>query len=143
MKQAMLHGRLRCMILLWMAGAVGAWAGPAGTPVRAWEEPVVIPAYKVGEPLRDPIFYSGRVYEGAKGPIYPYPLMDKLTDVKANKTYQAIYLENRYLRIMVLPELGGRIFEAVDKTNGYNFIYRRSEERRVGKECRSRWSPYH
>ena len=21
--------------------------------------------------------------------------------------------------------------------------YRRSEERRVGKECRSRWSPYH
>ena len=22
-------------------------------------------------------------------------------------------------------------------------VYRRSEERRVGKECRSRWSPYH
>ena len=33
------------------------------------------------------------------------------------------------------------------KTNGdielYNQYLRRSEERRVGKECRSRWSPYH
>ena len=26
---------------------------------------------------------------------------------------------------------------------GFNDVYRRSEERRVGKECRSRWSPYH
>ena len=26
---------------------------------------------------------------------------------------------------------------------GVNFTARRSEERRVGKECRSRWSPYH
>ena len=25
----------------------------------------------------------------------------------------------------------------------YNLIVLRSEERRVGKECRSRWSPYH
>ena len=25
----------------------------------------------------------------------------------------------------------------------YDAVVRRSEERRVGKECRSRWSPYH
>ena len=25
----------------------------------------------------------------------------------------------------------------------YNALKERSEERRVGKECRSRWSPYH
>ena len=29
------------------------------------------------------------------------------------------------------------------RTQGYCPIYVRSEERRVGKECRSRWSPYH
>ena len=28
-------------------------------------------------------------------------------------------------------------------TNRKNLAYTRSEERRVGKECRSRWSPYH
>src|SRR5260221_5276807 len=27
--------------------------------------------------------------------------------------------------------------------SGFNAVYDRSEERRVGKECRSRWSPYH
>ena len=34
---------------------------------------------------------------------------------------------------------------AEEKTEVYEFgdITRRSEERRVGKECRSRWSPYH
>ena len=30
-----------------------------------------------------------------------------------------------------------------DNANGYRRILERSEERRVGKECRSRWSPYH
>ena len=35
-----------------------------------------------------------------------------------------VYLENEYVRIGILPEIGGRLFEAVDKSNGYNFIYR-------------------
>ena len=31
-----------------------------------------------------------------------------------------------------------------DLVPGYNeLVKKRSEERRVGKECRSRWSPYH
>ncbi|HEY2018217.1 MAG TPA: DUF5107 domain-containing protein, partial [Bryobacteraceae bacterium] len=41
-----------------------------------------------------------------------------------DKTYTIVYLENEYIRIGVLPEIGGRIFEGVDKTNNYNFIYR-------------------
>ena len=32
-------------------------------------------------------------------------------------------LENEYLKICVLPELGGRLYYAVDKTNNYDFIY--------------------
>jgi hypothetical protein len=34
-----------------------------------------------------------------------------------------VYLENKYGKIGILAELGGNGFEAVDKTNGYNFIY--------------------
>ena len=34
-----------------------------------------------------------------------------------------VYLENEYVKIGILPEIGGKIFEAIDKTNGYNFIY--------------------
>ena len=35
---------------------------------------------------------------------------------------------------------GGNIFRGL---SGANKGFDRSEERRVGKECRSRWSPYH
>jgi tetratricopeptide (TPR) repeat protein len=97
---------------------------PASGQVKAWEDRIVIPTYEVGPPEPDPIFYSGRAYQGAKGPIYPYPLLDKISDVKRDRTYRILYLENEYVRIGVLPEIGGRIFEAVDKTNGYNFVYR-------------------
>ena len=91
---------------------------------RAWEEKLSIPTYAVGPAEANPIFYNGRAYQGAKGPVYPYPLLDRLSDRKENETYRALYIENRYVRLCVLPEIGGRIFEAVDKTNGYDFVYR-------------------
>jgi len=82
--------------------------------VKVWEEPLVIPAYRVGKPdLRvgkpdlNPIFYAGRAYQGAKGAVYPYPMLDKLTDIREKKTYRAVYLENEYIQICVLPEIGG------------------------------------
>ncbi len=36
--------------------------------VKVWEEPLVIPTYRIGKPYLNPIFYSGRAYQGAKGP---------------------------------------------------------------------------
>jgi tetratricopeptide (TPR) repeat protein len=69
------------------------------------------------------MFFFGRGTQGAEQRIYPYPLYDNLTNKKADKTYHLIYLENEYVKISVVPELGGRLFSAVDKTNNYNFIY--------------------
>ncbi len=88
------------------------------------EEAMTVPTYVVGPPDPNPMFYTGRTYQGAKGAVYPYPLYDKLTDKKEDHTYRAVWLENEYVKICVLPELGGRIFAAVDKTNGYDFFYR-------------------
>ncbi|MEI8204401.1 MAG: DUF5107 domain-containing protein, partial [Bacteroidota bacterium] len=53
-----------------------------------------------------------------------YPNINKLSNVKQEKEYIALYLENKYIKICVLPELGGRLYTAVDKSNGYDFIYR-------------------
>jgi len=92
--------------------------------VKIWEESLIIPTYLVGAPDLNPIFYSGRAYQGAKGPVYPYPLLDKLTDIRENKRYKAVCLENKYVKLCVLPEIGGRIFYAIDKTNNYDFFYR-------------------
>jgi tetratricopeptide (TPR) repeat protein len=91
---------------------------------RAWEEALVIPTYLVEPPEPNPIFFSGRAYQGAKGPVYPYPFLDRLTDKRVDRSYRAVYLENKYVKICVLPEIGGRLFSAVDKSNGYDFIYR-------------------
>jgi len=98
------------------------WAAE-GAAVKVYEEPLVIPTYRVGEPERNPMFYGARAYQGAKGTIYPYLLLDKLTDIREDKTYQAVYLENQYIKLCVLPEIGGRILSAEDKTNHYDFFY--------------------
>ena len=82
-----------------------------------------IPTYKIGNPEVDPIFFTGRVYQGAEGYIYPYPLYDVLTEEKVDKEYEILRLDNQYVNIGVLPEIGGRILQATDLTNNYHFFY--------------------
>jgi tetratricopeptide (TPR) repeat protein len=94
--------------------------------VKAWEQRIVIPTYKIGEPDRNPMFLEKRVYQGSSGVVYPHPVIDKVYDEKLGKEYTALYLENEYLKVMILPELGGRIQMAYDKTNDYHFIYHNS-----------------
>lgn len=91
--------------------------------VKAWEEHIAIPTYRIGEPDKNPMFLENRVYQGSSGVVYPYPVIDKVYDEKGDKEYIALFLENEYLKVMVLPELGGRIQMAYDKTNDYHFVY--------------------
>jgi tetratricopeptide (TPR) repeat protein len=92
--------------------------------VKIREEPITLPTYKIAEPDSNPMFFEGEVYQGASKIIYPYPFLDGITDEKTDKTYTAVYLENEYIKISFLPELGGRLFTGLDKTNNYNFFYR-------------------
>lgn len=91
--------------------------------VRVWEEKVVIPTYGVGLPEKNPMFLEKRVYQGSSGVVYPYPVIEKILNEKEDRSYNALFLENRYLKIMVLPELGGRIQIAFDKIRNRHFIY--------------------
>lgn len=90
---------------------------------RVWEEEVVIPTYEVGKPDKNPMFLEKRVYQGSSGKIYPYPTTQKISREKTDHVWKAVYLENQYIRVMILPELGGRIQRAYDKTNNYDFVY--------------------
>lgn len=94
--------------------------------VKVTEKPLVLPTYEIGAPDVNPIFFTGRVYQGAQGHIYPYPLYDILTDQKVDKAYDAIYLDNEYVNVCVLPEMGGRILSATDKTNNYEIFYKQT-----------------
>lgn len=91
--------------------------------VSVWEQELTIPTYTTGLPDRNPMFLEKRVYQGSSGRVYPHWVIDKINNEKIDKVYQALCLENRYLFIMILPELGGRVQRAYDKTNGYDFVY--------------------
>lgn len=91
--------------------------------VMMWEEDYVIPTYKVYPPEKNPLFIEKRAYQGSTGKVYPLPVTEKISDTKEDVSYKAVFLENEYLKVMILPELGGRIQRAYDKTNGYDFVY--------------------
>ncbi|WP_121352062.1 DUF5107 domain-containing protein [Flavisolibacter nicotianae] len=91
--------------------------------VNIWKEQVIIPTYETGLPEKNPMFFEKRVYQGSSGAVYPLPIIEKIFDEKKDKAYEAVFLENRYLKIMVLPQLGGRIQMAYDKIANRHFIY--------------------
>lgn len=84
-----------------------------------------IPSYPLGEPERNPVFFEKRVYQGSRGSVYPVPFIDKVFDDPVACSYQVATLENEYVYLEMLPEIGGRVFKGQDKTNdNYDFIYR-------------------
>ena len=85
--------------------------------VKAWEEKLTMPTWEIGPPQKHPVFLDGG------RDIYPYPLQETLTNNKVDKAYTAVYLENEYIKVLVLPEIGGRLHGALDKTNGFEFFY--------------------
>jgi tetratricopeptide (TPR) repeat protein len=93
-------------------------------PVRCWEEQVVIPTYPVQDADPNPMFLEKRVYQGSSGKVYPNPFTDRVALEKKDQAYRAIMLENEFVQLMILPEIGGRIHAGLDKTNGYDFFYR-------------------
>jgi len=75
-----------------------------------------IPTYSTGPDDPSPPLWNLRVY--------PYPMQTDITREKIVKTHRVIELENDYIKLLILPDIGGRIFAAFDKTNNnFDFIY--------------------
>lgn len=89
---------------------------------KIYKEPITIPTYLIGESESNPVLYTPRNYQGAQLRVYPYPYMNNLTEERVDKEYNGLIIENKYIKICILLELGGRLDYAVDKTNQYDFI---------------------
>ncbi len=106
---------------------VAARAGEA--TVR--EIPMEIPTYVLGAEDQNPAFHNANALGAGRGDapiynqnVYPYAMQTGITGQKVTKAYNAVVLENDFIRVIVLPELGGRIYAAHDKTNkDFDFIY--------------------
>lgn len=94
--------------------------------VQVYRGVETIPTYRMGPDEKSPVFYTGRGVQGAAGHYYPYPAQISLTDEKTEVAYEIVYLENEYLKVAIVPALGGKLFSAIDKTSGRELFHRNS-----------------
>jgi len=92
--------------------------------VKISEQDWVIPTYPVATADKNPMFFNGESYQGASKYIYPYSLNDVISDEKTDRTLKTVILENEYIKLCITPEIGGKLYYATDKSNGYNFVYK-------------------
>ena len=95
-------------------------------PVKAWHKPVSMLTYTPAAPDPNPLFLEKRVYQGSSGRVYPLPVIDFVERTPHPYSWDAIHIENEFLRLMILPAIGGRIHVGVDKRTGYDFFYRQN-----------------
>ena len=91
--------------------------------IKAWREIVTIPTYEIGKAEKNPIFLEKRVYQGSSGVVYPYPVIESIANEPTPHDWNVVFLENEYIKVMVMPELGGRIQMAYDKIKQRHFVY--------------------
>ena len=90
---------------------------------RIHSEKVKLKTYKTGKGNKAPHFIEKKQYQGACGKVYPLPVIDQILDETEDREYDMVYLENDLIAVHLLPEIGGKIYGAVAKSNGYEFIY--------------------
>lgn len=91
--------------------------------VSVRREDLTIPTHLPAAPDTHPMFLEKRVYQGSSGRIYPLPATDRISEAKTDRKWKAVWIENEFLRVLILPEIGGRIHAILDKTSGYDLIY--------------------
>lgn len=98
---------------LFIAFTIIAASAFAQSPAKVSEYKKVFTTYPFSDP--SPIALTNNVY--------PYFRYDGFTDKPVNKEWKVIELQNDFISLMILPEIGGKIWSATDKKTGKPFIY--------------------
>lgn len=106
-------------------------------PVCVREEPLVLRTYPVGPEDPNPPFQRQGIWD-----VYPYTLIDDIRTEGEDQTYCAVVLENEYIRVTVLPELGGHVYSLHDKSCGKEVLYRNSVIKPGLVALRGAWLAY-
>ena len=93
--------------------------------VRVTDEIRLMPSYPSPAAEELPMFAENRVHQRSSGDPYPCKVVVEVDrEHRSERPVRVITLENEYLRVELMPELGGRIYAALDKRTGYDFFYR-------------------
>jgi len=55
--------------------------------------------------------------------IYPYFTFDGYSQTSQKQSWKVIKLENDYIEVFITPEMGGKVWGAIEKSTGKEFIY--------------------
>ncbi len=89
------------------------------------DEVRLMPAYDSPSAEEMPMFAENRVHQRSSGNPYPCKVVMRVDREHRNeKPFRIITLENEYIKVEIMPELGGRIYSALDKRTGYDFFYK-------------------
>ncbi len=103
-------------------------------------EKIIIPTYLEPEREELPMFAEHRVHQRTSGNPYPQKIVLEVNrEEKVDREYTAVVLENEYLKLTILPELGGRIYSAYDKRTGYDFFYKNNVIKPALIGCLGSW----
>ena len=102
-----------------------------------------IPTYDMGPD--DPNAYfkdfkiEGLNYFREKRSTYPYSFQNDYKPTKQDVEYEIVRLENEHIYVDIIPQLRGRIQGAVDKRNGWDFLYYNNVIKPAEIAVRSAW----
>lgn len=92
----------------------------AGQSVQVTESLVSIPTHgPLGRDAWPNVFFKTQWY----APLYPLDRYLHPAGPRHERSYVAVTLENEYLRVVILPELGGHVWEMYDKVCREHLIY--------------------
>ena len=101
---------------------------------------MVIPTYCAPAPEEMPMYSEFRQHQGSTGYAYPNKVTISVErETLTDKEYTVVRLENDYVRLLILPELGGRILEGYDKVTDYHFLYRHHRIKPVSVGSYGHW----
>ncbi|GJM28048.1 MAG: hypothetical protein DHS20C17_06830 [Cyclobacteriaceae bacterium] len=88
-----------------------------GQQVTISEQSQLFKTYSFGDPNPIPVLTSNTK-------IYPYHKFDGYDTQAKDASWKVVTLENDYIQVFVLPEVGGKVWGGIDKSTGQEFIYR-------------------
>lgn len=119
-----------------LGSAISVLAAAPQTSVRVWRGSIQIPTYAEDPPNPNPPFdlYSFGRFN------YPYPLRDGLTMRRETVSWRSLQMENEYLRVTVLPDLGGHLYSCLDKRTGREMFYANTAIKKALIGYRGAWA---
>lgn len=79
--------------------------------IREYEQ--AFPTYPFSDPNPIPLLNN----------VYPYFRFDGFTDKPITKNWKVVELQNDYIRLLILPEIGGKIWAAIERSTNRPFLY--------------------